>query len=438
MAGMKTVCVIGIWHLGAVNAVGFAEMFYNVIGIELDPAKAESLQKGIPPIQEPKLDELLNNLIRCRVLSFTSDMSAVKEADAVVIAYDTPLNDNDEADIFPIVSSAMKAAPYLKPDTPLVITSQVPVGTCETIELQVQAANPQWKSGVVYCPENLRLGSAISNFLHPDMLIIGARKDVQEAALALYKPFKTTKKLMDLRSAEMVKHALNTFLATEITFINEIANLSDRLGVDAVAVGEALKLDKRIGSSALLNPGLGFAGGTLARDVNQLNKFAKQFNYSSKLLESIIHINEQTFDDVVSTAKSKLGSLEGKNVGFLGLTYKPDTSTVRRSPAIKLAKKFNLAGAKCFGYDPLADANELKEYKDIIDRKSSVLELAKDMDILILVTCWKEFIIATDFEAVAKLMRNPIIIDTRNFLPSDTMINMGFDYKGFGRPNKKG
>ena len=198
-----------------------------------------------------------------------------KDADYVVIAYDSPVNDRDEVDITPVAEAARLVAPFLKPTTPVVITSQVPLGSCEKIEADLRAANADWESGVVYTPENLRLGSAIPRFLDPDMLVLGASDPrAAKAALALYAPFETEKLPMDLRSAEMVKHALNVFLATSITFINEIANLADRLGADAVAVGQALKLDKRIGKSALMMPGLGFSGGTLARDVTQLSRFA--------------------------------------------------------------------------------------------------------------------------------------------------------------------
>ena len=215
------------------------------------------------------------------------------QADYVVIAYDSPVNEKDEVDINPVVDAANAVATYLKPQAPLVITSQIPLGTSDKIEFDLKRINPQWQSGVVYTPENLKLGSAILRFLKPDMIVLGANNlKASQAALKLYKPFKTTKVLMNLKSAEMVKHALNTFLATSITFINEIANLSDRLGADAVAVGQALKLDKRIGTRALMSPGLGFSGGTLARDVTQLRLFAKEFNYEAKLLDSILSVNE--------------------------------------------------------------------------------------------------------------------------------------------------
>jgi UDPglucose 6-dehydrogenase len=237
---------------------------------------------------------------------------------------------------------------------------------------------------------------------------------------------------MDAKSAEMVKHALNTFLATSITFINEIANLSGRLGADAVAVGKALKLDKRIGKSALMMPGLGFSGGTLARDVRQLQKFAAQLDQRAPLLDAIFSVNEGTFDAVVSTLERRLGSLDGKTVGVLGLTYKAGTSTVRRSPALKVIDKLTARGAGCVAYDPQADAEELKEAGVSVRRAPSVADLAKQADALVLLTEWPEFR-DLDLPALAKSMKRPLLVDTKNFLDPARVKAAGIEYEGFGR-----
>jgi UDPglucose 6-dehydrogenase len=436
-----TVCVIGIWHLGAVNAVGFADKGYRVIGVELDDKRARKLQKGVPPLYEPGLEELTKKHLKSGRLRFTSDPAAAAEADYVVIAYDSPVNERDEVDITPVADAARLAAPFLGPKTPLVITSQLPLGSSERIEADVRAASPAWRSGVVYTPENLRLGSAIARFLEPDMLVLGAN-DAAAAAAAqiLYKSFKTEKLPMDLRSAEMVKHALNAFLATSITFINEIANLADRLGADAVAVGRALKLDKRIGKSALMMPGLGFSGGTLARDVTQLRKFSAELGYKAKLLDAIVDVNEGTFDEIIVRLQRKLGSLAGKRVGVLGLTYKPGTSTVRRSPALKIMDKLLAAGAACAGYDPKASAEELAEAQaghangsgQTFTRAKSVRELATGADALVLVTEWPEFR-ELPFASLAKLMKRPLLVDSKNYLDPARVAAAGIDYQGFGR-----
>lgn len=430
---IKTITVIGIWHLGIINCVGFAEQGYKVVGIDLDIDKIKNLQQGIPPLYEPGLEDFLKKHIENNTLSFTSNMQIASEAEAVIIAYDTPINDQDEVDITPILSAALKVAPFLQENTPVIITSQVPLGTCENIQDQIRKLNPSWKSGIIYTPENLKLGTAISRFLNPDMLVFGASgSTIHEQALALYAPFNTKKITTDLRTAEMVKHALNTFLATSITFINEIANLSDRLGVDAVAVGQALKFDTRIGKSALMMPGLGFSGGTLARDVVQLKKFADKTKYKANLIDGILSINENTFDEIIIKLQNRLGDLKDKSIGILGLTYKPDTSTMRRSSAIKIIKKLNEAGAKCFGYDPKADDKETEEYDTLFTRISSPMALAQDKDALILITEWPEFK-QLDFAALAKTMKVPIFIDSKNYLLPQDLITAGFDYQGFGR-----
>jgi UDPglucose 6-dehydrogenase len=433
MKRRPTVCVIGIWHLGAVNAVGFAEKGYQVVGLELDKKKASRLARGVPPLFEPGLEELFRKHLDGKRLRFSSDPGVVAEADYVVIAYDSPVNDRDEVDISPVVEAARLAGPFLRGTTPIVITSQLPLGSSEKIEADVRQANSGWRSGVVYTPENLRLGSAIPRFLEPDMLVLGAsQSEAAAAALALYRPFKTEKLPMDLRSAEMVKHALNAFLATSITFINEIAGLSDRLGADAVAVGRALKLDKRIGKSALMLPGLGFSGGTLARDVTQLRRFAAELGHRAKLFDAVAEVNEGTFDEIVARLRAKLGPLTGKKIGVLGLTYKPGTSTVRRSPALKIMRKLDEAGATCAGYDPKASAEELASAGQSFTRAKSVRALATGADALVLVTEWPEFR-DLPWAALAKLMNRPLIVDSKNFLDPFRVSGAGFDYQGFGR-----
>lgn len=430
---MKNVCVIGIWHLGAVNAVGFAEKGFSVVGVDFDPVKAQSLQAGKPPLFEPGLEEAMKKNLNSGALRFSSQVKDAATAEAVVIAYDSPVNEKDEVDISPVVQAAQAVAPYLQPQTVLVITSQVPLGTCEQVQAQIQHLNPAWKSGVVYTPENLKLGQAIDRFLKPDMLVLGSTSSpAAAAAQELYAPFDTTKLPMDLRSAEMVKHALNSFLATSISFINEMANLADRLGADAVKVGQALKQDTRIGKKALMSPGLGFSGGTLARDVTQLRKFSSEFKYTPHMLNAIWEINEGTFDQMVLKLQARLGDLAGKSIGILGLTYKPGTSTMRRSPAIKMMERLLAAKAKVLGYDPKASPQEMKEYQASLTRVDSVEELASKSDALLLVTEWPEFG-QIDFQSLSKLMKTPILVDTKNFLDPQVVGAAGFDYQGFGR-----
>lgn len=430
---MKTVVVIGLWHLGLVNAVGFAEKGYRVIGLEFSPAAARKLRAGRLPLFEPGLTELVKKHTQSGRLKFSDQTSSVAQADYAVIAYDTPVTEKDEVDLTPIIAAVTAISPHLLPATPLIITSQVPIGTSRRLESIVKKANRKWRSGVTYTPENLKLGTAIDRFLNPDMLVLGTHNvAAKRAALALYKPFRTKKLWTDLRTAEMVKHALNAYLATSISFINEIAHLADKLGADAVTVGQAMKLDKRIGKRAPLAPGLGFSGGTLARDVKQLQVFARNLHYDAKLLTAVTAVNETTFDQIVMKLQQALGPLAEKNIGLLGLTYKPGTSTMRRSPALIMMQKLTGVQAHCFGYDPMADQAEMDQYQKLITRVATVEDLAKRSDALVLVTEWPQFQ-KLPYDVMAKQMRQPTIIDTKNFLDPTALTTAGFRYLGFGR-----
>ncbi len=429
---MKKICIIGLWHLGMVNAVGFAEKGFFVTGIELDPERLKKLKKGIPPLFEPGLKEKMEKYMSAGLLRFTDDVSTAKEADYVIIAYDTPVNEKDEVDISPISNAAKLLSVYLAENTPLIVTSQIPLGTSEVLEKFVHKENIRWKSGVAYVPENLRLGIAIERFLHPDMIVVGSSDSkVEKQVLSLYKDFDTLKFTMDLKSAEMVKHALNTYLATAITFGNEISRLSEKLGANGVKVAKALKADKRVGKAPIL-PGLGFSGGTIARDVTQLLKFSRQKKYKSNLLNSIVKSNDQTFTDVIDKLSKVLGNLKGKTVGILGLTYKPGTSTLRRSPAIKLIQLLNKKGANCLGYDPKADNEELKKYSGLFKRVINLDGLVKKSDALLLVTEWPEFN-EINYSQLALMMKRPVFIDTKNFIDPDRLKKSGFEYIGFGQ-----
>ena len=429
---MKSICVIGLWHLGLVNCVGLAELGNAVFGLDFDKTLIIKLTQGIPPLFEPGLKERIRKYLKLKKLRFSYQAKEVELADYVIIAYDSPVNEKDEVDISPVVNAVKKIAPFLKSKTPVIITSQIPLGTSERIEKLIKKINKNWQSGVVYIPENLRLGLAIERFLHPDMLVFGANNSqVLQTVLDLYRPLETKKFYMDLRSAEMVKHALNTFLATSITFGNEIANLCDRLGADALKVGMALKADRRIGQAPIL-PGLGFSGGTLARDVKQLIKFSSKNNYSASLLKSIFLINEETFNQIIVKITKKLGSLKDKTIGILGLTYKPGTSTLRRSSAVKIITMLVEKGAICLGYDPKVDLQELKKYSKMVKQVDNVFQLAKLSDALVLVTEWPEFR-DLDYNKLAKNMKKPTIIDSKNFLDSELVKKSGFDYQGYGR-----
>lgn len=429
---MKTVCVVGLWHLGLVNVAGFLKMGYRVTGIDFDKELVKTLNEGKTPLYEPGLDEILNRYIKSNTLFFTTDLSVIAKSEAIVIAYDTPVDEKDQVNIGPIIKAIKRIAPFVSSHTSIIITSQLPLGTSEKIEILIKKINKKWKEGVVYIPENLRLGSAIECFLRPDMLVFGSsNSSSQKKVQGFYKTIDTKRHIMKLKDAEMVKHALNTYLASAIGYGNEIAHICARYGIDAFAVCSALKSDKRIGKAPIL-PGLGFAGGTLARDVNQINKLAQRVDYSTFFIKNILSINEYTFNYVISQIKQQLKVFRGKKIGILGLTYKPDTSTLRRSPALKIINKLNKYGAYCFAYDPMADPEEFRKYSNSVVRVKNSLELAQKSDILVLITQWSEFK-RIDFVKLAKAMKQPVIIDTKNFLDPEKLKKIGFHYIGYGK-----
>ena len=425
-----------MWHLGLVNAVGFASKKYHVTGIDLNKETIKKLQKGTLPLFEPGLTEAVAMYTKKKLLTFSDQLMSISDSEYVIIAYDTPIKKNNEVDIAPIIETCKRIAVYLRPEALVIITSQIPLGTSETIEALIRKENPTWSGEVVYTPENLRLGSAIKGFLHPDMLVFGVHSEnAKKLVTELYHPFITEKIFMDIRSAEMVKHTLNAFLATSIAFGNEIANLCDRLGADGVKVMSALRHDKRVGFAPIF-PGLGFSGGTLARDVRQLKKLARQTQYPAPLIQSVRTINEDTFEQIILKLKNRLKTIPGKNIGLLGLTYKPNTSTLRQSPSLKLAQLLGKSDAHCFGYDPQANNEEFQTLASFIKRVSSVEKLAAVSDALVLVTEWPEFQ-TLDFPKLAHLMKTPILIDAKNFLDPIILGKSGFTYEGYGRGRKE-
>jgi UDPglucose 6-dehydrogenase len=276
------VCVVGVWHLGSVTSACFADLGRNVVGVTDDPERAATLNSGAPPLFEPGLAELMAKHVATGRLRFTSSLrEGVKGSSYVVIAYDTPMNEQDEPDLVQIAATMDALAGSLEDGATIIISSQVPVGTCEALADRLRSLNPGLRFGTSCVPENLRLGQAIERFLRPDFLVFGVDSEATMGRVeALYSPIPGPRARTDLRTAEMTKHAINAYLATCISFGNELANLCDEVGADAFQVVQALKLDSRVSPKAPLAPGLGFSGGTLARDMTVLKKLAAQHGYA--------------------------------------------------------------------------------------------------------------------------------------------------------------
>jgi UDPglucose 6-dehydrogenase len=427
------VCVIGIWHLGSVYSACLAELGYFVVGVDRDQNRVDNLNKGVPPLFEPGLEELILKNIRLNRLHYTTDLrNALIGASFVIIAFDTRVDENDEVDLSEIFDTAVALAEWLENDTIIIVSSQVPVGTCEKIKSLIRQKRSSLNFDVAYVPENLRLGQAIERFMHPERIVIGADNErTLDKVEEFFSIVKAPKIKMDLRSAEMSKHALNAFLATSISFINEIANLCDEVGADALKVAEAMRLDSRISPKAPLKPGLGFAGGTLARDLKILQKIGKEANYHTYVIDSVLIVNRQQNKMPVKKLLKVYGKLQDLRVGILGLTYKAGTSTLRRSVAMEIIKDLVNGGASVKVYDPKADFHELKLH-DEFEVCSNPYAVADGSDALIIITDWPEFK-ELDFSQIKSLMRKPVIIDAQNILDAERLIKMGFIYLGIGR-----
>jgi UDPglucose 6-dehydrogenase len=427
------VCVIGLWHLGSVYSACLAGAGYRVVGVDGNPETVEQLNKGVPPVFEPGLGELITWNLKSKRLSFTTDLiPALKGSNHVLITYDTPVNDRDEVDLSPILALNTVLAKHLEKDAVVIVSSQVPVGTCGRMKADIFRENPGLDFDIAYSPENLRLGKAIECFQRPGRIVIGA--DSEKTLDRVEKFFSVVadpKVRMNLRTAEMTKHALNAFLATSISFANEIGNLCDEVGADAFRVAEALASDERIGPKLPLKPGLAFAGGTLARDLKVLKKLGKELGYPAHLINGVLKVNKQQNSVIIKKLEKIFGSVNDLKIGVLGLTYKAGTSTLRRSAAIEIIRDLVKSGASVKAYDPKASPEEVRRFKGF-ERCTDAGATARGSDALVVLTEWPEFR-DLDFKAIKAAMKKPVIIDGRNLLDGDYLIKQGFIYTGVGR-----
>lgn len=429
----EKVCVVGIWHLGSVVSACLADLGYTVVGMDQDANKVADLNKGIPPVFEPGLAELVRSNVDSRRLSYTTDLGyAVAGSDYVLITFDTSVDADDNVDLSEIFDTAIKLCPHIDNDTAIIVSSQVPVGTSEKIESLIKQNSPHLRFTIAYSPENLRLGQAIEYFKNPDRIVIGANSDAAlDKAEALLSVVNAPKLRMNMRSAEMAKHALNCFLATSISFANEIAGLCDESGADATKVAAALQSDARIGSRIPLLPGLGFSGGTLARDLKVLKSIGEKVRYETTLINSVLAVNQRQMRLVTKKLEKVYGSVSNLVVGILGLTYKPGTSTLRRSAALEIIRDLVSQGATVKAYDPKASLEEIRAHNEF-EFYPDPYEVAKGSDALVIITEWPEFR-ELDFGMIKSAMRKPVLIDTKNMLDSERMVEQGFRYLGVGR-----
>jgi UDPglucose 6-dehydrogenase len=419
------VTVLGLWHLGCVTAACCAR-HYQVVGLDFDAANIARLNSGLAPLSEPGLNELLAAGIAAKKLSFAVDPKiACAQADVLWLCYDTPVNDNDESDVESVLANLRRALPYLPKGALVLISAQLPVGTCARLEKEF----PQFQ--FAYSPENLRLGKAIDAFEKAERVVVGIRDDAKKPLLEkLFAPFTAQILFMRTESAEMVKHALNSFLALSITFINEVARLCEHVGADAKEVSVGLKSEPRIGPKAYLGPGGPFAGGTLARDVVTLTKLAAAENEKISVIPAIKQSNDLHRGWMLRRLQSRLGDLRGKTVAVLGLTYTINTDTLRRSAAVELCRDLLAAGAGVRAFDPAV--KQLPAELAPVRLAAQIADAVKGADAAVVCTEWPEFRQA-DWAKMAPAMRQRIFVDANRFLEKGLQNISGVEHLSVGR-----
>lgn len=429
-----TITFVGHGYVGLVTASIFADLGNKVWVIGHTSEKIENLKKGILPIYEPGLEEIVKRNVKAKRLLFTLDYDqSIPESNVVFIAVGTPPAKNGEADLSVVFEVAEKIGKKLRGYTAVVTKSTVPVGTNRKIKKIIERVKPQKAEfDISSAPEFLREGQAISDTLHPDRLIIGTEtKKAQDLLIELHKPIDGNLVLTTIETAEMIKYASNAFLATKISFANAIAHLSELANADGIKVLEGVGLDKRIGSS-FLSSGAGYGGSCFPKDVRALSQIAKKYGYNFKLIKEVENINEESMLKIVEKAKKLLeGDIKNKKIGILGLSFKPDTDDMREAPSIKVINLLQKNGARIKAYDPVAIENAKKILKGINFCNDSY-STVEDCDIIIIMTEWNEFR-QLNLQKVKELMKNPIVLDARNIYEPENIKKIGFIYQGVGR-----
>lgn len=433
------ISIIGTGYVGLVSGACFADLGNTVICADNDPKKVARLKKGEIPIFEPGLAELVKKNVQKKRLSFTSSVKdAVMKSDIIFIAVGTPSLENGEADLTGIENVARNIALYMSGYKLIVEKSTVPVETGEWVRKTIaHNVKRHYEFDVASNPEFLREGSAISDFMNPDRVVIGVEsKKARDILTTLYRPLKAPIVVTDIKSAELIKHASNSFLATKISFINAVSRVCDKVGADISEVAYGMGLDKRIGPQ-FLNAGIGYGGSCFPKDVDAFITITDKIGYNFDLLKSVREINQQQKKFFLAKVKENLWIIKEKTVGILGISFKPNTDDIRSAPALDFIRFLLQEGARVKVYDPSA----IEKAKEALDHKHiqycrSAYEVAKGSDCLLLVTEWDEFK-ELDFVKIKKLLNRPLIIDGRNVYDPAKMQALGFTYVCIGRHSAK-
>jgi UDPglucose 6-dehydrogenase len=426
-AQREPIGVIGTGYVGLVTAAGFAELGSEVYCVDIDAQKIERLRRGEVPIYEPGLEELIAK--NAERLHFSTELStALEHARLLFVAVGTPPTYSGDADLS-AVNAVVDAMPGSS-EHALVMKSTVPCGTGTTIQ---RVFSERGKSGMAYvsCPEFLKEGSAVKDFLHPDRVVVGDNGDwAGDAVVELYSPLGAPLVRTDVASSEMVKLASNAFLATKISFINEIANVCEQTGADVVEVARGMGLDDRIGSK-FLQAGVGYGGSCFPKDVDALKQLAGNSGYHFQLLNAVIEVNDLQKRRVIGKLQKHLGSLVGKRIALLGLAFKPNTDDMREASSLVLAARLNADGAVVSAYDPVAE-QQARRLISGVTFADSPMDALRGADAAVLVTEWSE-LVALDWAAAAGVMQGDLLIDGRNALDPEAVRAAGLAYEGIGR-----
>ncbi len=427
------IAIIGTGYVGLVTGACLSELGNEVICVDSDKKKIEHLKKLIIPIYEPGLEELVKkNVKRKRLIFISSIKTAVEKSEVIFIAVGTPSRESGEADLTGIEYVARQIALNMKGYRLIVEKSTVPVETGNWVRHTVEINNRhKVKFDVASNPEFLREGSAIEDFMHPDRIVIGVESErAKELLFKLYRPLKAPIVVTDIKSAELIKHASNSYLATKISFINALSQVCERAGADILKVAEGLGLDKRIGKS-FLNAGLGYGGACLPKDLDAFIHIAEKLGYNFELLKVVKKINEQQKEFIIKKIKDSLWIIKDKIIGILGLAFKPNTDDIRNAVSLGIIKELKKEGAKIKVYDPQG-MEKAKKVLEGVKFCANPYEVAKASDCLLIVTEWEEFK-KLDLKRIKKLMKQPLIIDGRNIYLPQELKRLGFRYKGIGR-----
>lgn len=430
---MAHVTVVGVGYVGLTTSACFADLGNHIMALDISEKRVENLRNGILPIYEPGLKEVVERNVRAGRLKFTTDYEeALKDAEFVFICVGTPEGVDGEADLQYVRAAAESLAKHMHRYLIVINKSTVPVGTGDWVAEIIRNTQPTpIPYAVVSCPEFLREGTALRDFFNPDRTVLGSTdREAAHQVAQLHLPLRAPIVVTDLRTAEMIKYASNAFLATRISFINEIANICEALGADVKEVAQGMGYDKRIGHH-FLEPGVGYGGSCFPKDVKALAYMASLHGTEPQLLQSVMDINKTQRKQIVLKLEDMLTDLKGKTIALLGLAFKENTDDIRESPALDIARMLHERGANIRGYDPVANEN-VSRAMPFIELADDPYKLAEGADALVVATPWNEFK-ALDLDALRKLMKTPNMVDGRNLYDPTRMKNLGFIYRGVGR-----